>query len=171
LEISCNTGHLIKELVIHPRNVVDVDINNAAPKIANMPNLFCMDIGDMGFPDSFFDKIICLQTIEHVQKIKRASEGIARVLKPGGSVLLIYPFEIIRDIGAMRCSLATCSSKWHTLLNCPFISKTRRLHIYKLFPREISKLIAGKSLTLAGSNMILDPWPLYITILKQRKKE
>jgi len=171
LEIGCNTGHLIKELIIHSRNVVGIDINYADLKIANMPNLFCMDIADMGFPDSSFDKIICLQTIEHVQKIERAFEEMARVLKSGGSILLTYPFEIIRGIGAMRCALATCSSKWHALLNCSFISKARRLHIYKLSTRKISKLISGSRLTLNGSNTILDPWPSYLTILKNIKKK
>ena len=169
LEIGCNTGHLIKELIVHSHNVIGIDINHAALKIANIPNLFCMDIADMGFSDNSFDKIVCIHTIEHVHKIERAFEEMARVLKPGGSILLTYPFEIIRGMGSMRDTLRTCSSKWHALVTCSFISKARQLHIYKLSPRKISKIIEGSILMLTGSSMILDPWPSYLTILKKKE--
>lgn len=169
LEIGCNTGQLIQELTVYSQNVVGIDINHTALKIADMSNLFCMNITDMGFNDNTFDKIICLHTIEHVLRVKRAFEEIARVLKPDGSVLLTYPFEIIRGMGTIRHALAMCSSKIYELIICSFISKARKLHIHKLSPRKIRELIAESSLRSNGNSIILDPFPSYLTILKKRK--
>jgi len=169
LEIGCNTGQLVQELIVHSQLVVGIDINRTALKIANMTNLCCMDVIDMGFSDNSFDKIVCLQTIEHVRKIERAFGEMARVLKSGGSILLTYPFEIICGMGVMRHALATYSSKWHALVTCSFISKVRELHIHKLYPRKISKMARENGLYPKGSIMFMDPWPAYLTILEKRR--
>ena len=157
LEIGCNTGWLVRKLMDYSKNVVGIDVNNAGIKIANMRNLICMDAANIGFSDNSFDKIVCLHTIEHVQEINRSFEEMSRVLKPSGSILLIYPFEIIRGMCATGGALAMCSS----------LLKARELHINKLSPRKISKLIAGNGLCSKGSIMLMDPWPAYLTILEK----
>ena len=117
-----------------------------------------MDAIDTGFPDSFFDKIVCVHTIEHIQEISKAFEEMSRILKPTGLILLMYPFEIIRGINAIVDAL---------VMSGP-ISKARKMHIHKLYPRKIVKQIAGKSLVHVKSNFFFDPWPAYLTILKKK---
>ena len=159
LEIGCNTGWLVRKLMDYSKDVVGIDVNSAGIEIANMQNLMCMDAANMGFSDKSFDKIVCLHTIEHVQEINQMFEEMSRVLKPSGIILLIYPFEIIRGMCAIGGALAMCSS----------ILKARELHIHKLYPRKISKLVAGNGLRPKGSIMFMDPCPAYLTILEKRK--
>ncbi len=157
LEVGCNTGWLVRELMNYSENVVGIDVNSVAIKIANMRNLLCMDVADMGFSDNFFDKIVCLHTLEHVREIDKAFEEMSRVLKPSGVVLLIYPFEIIRGMCAIGGALAMCSS----------ILKARELHIHKLYPRKINELAVENGLCPKKSMLFMDPWPAYLTILEK----
>jgi len=171
LEIGCDTGWLVRKLMGYSESVVGIDINDAGLKIANMRNLLCMDIADMGFRDNSFDKIVCLHTIEHVQSINRALEEMSRILKPTGNILLIYPFEIIRGISAMGSAWALCpsiSKAGELHIHC--LSKARKLHIHKLYPSKITKLVEGNGLSPIGSVMFMDPWPSYLTILERREQ-
>lgn len=172
LEIGCDTGWLARKLMDYSKNVVGIDVNDAGLKIADMRNLLCMDAANMGFADNSFDKIVCLHTIEHVQEINRAFEEMSRVLKPSGSILLIYPFEIIRGICAMGSAWTVSSSISKAgELRIHSISEARKQHLNKLSPRKISKLIAGNGLCPKGSMMFMDPWPAYLTMLEKRRYE
>ena len=160
LEIGCNTGWLVRKLMDYSKNVVGIDVNIAGLRMANMRNLLCMNIANMGFPDDSFDKIVCLHTLEHVHEINQAFEEMSRVLKPSGSILLIYPFEIIRGMCAMR-------SAWTVYRS---IIKASELHVHRLYPRKISKLVEGNGLCPKGSIMFMDPVPAYLTILEKRNQ-
>ena len=170
LDIGCDTGWLVRKLMGYSKNIVGIDVNSAGLKIANTQNLLCMDVVNMGFSDSSFDKIVCLHTIEHVQEINKAFEEMARVLKPSGGILLIYPFEIIRGICAMGTAWTVSSSISKAgKLHIHSISKARKQHIHKLYPRKISKLVGENGLRPKGSIMFMDPWPACLTILEKRR--
>jgi len=160
LEIGCNTGWLTRELMNYSKNVVGIDVNSAGLEMANMPNLLCMDMADLGFRDNSFDKIVCLHTIEHVREINKAFEEMSRVLKPGGSIILVYPFEVVRGMCAIGGAVAMCSS----------ILKARQLHIRKFCPRKISRMIAGNGLHPRVNIMFADPWLSYLTVLRKKSK-
>jgi SAM-dependent methyltransferase len=49
------------------------------------------DLAALPFRDEVFDAVLCLSTIEHLRDEGPAMEGIGRVLRPGGEVLLTYP--------------------------------------------------------------------------------
>jgi len=160
LEIGCNSGWMLRKLMKCSKNVVGIDVNFAGLKMSNMPNVACMDITNMGFPDNSFHKIVCVHTIEHVEKIDRAFEEMSRVLKPMGSLVLLYPFEIIRGMCAIGGALAMYSS----------ISKARELHAHKLRPGKITRLLKGNCLYPKGSIMFPDPLPAYLTMLEKRRQ-
>jgi SAM-dependent methyltransferase len=159
LEIGCNSGWMLSKLMKYSRNVVGIDVNIAGLKMGKMQNVVGMDVADMAFPDNFFDKIFCIHTIEHVGRIDKAFEEMSRVLKPTGSLLLMYPFEIIRGMCAIGGALAMCSS----------ITKARELHAHKLRPGKIRKLLKGNCLYHKGSLMFPDPLPSYLSILEKRE--
>jgi ubiquinone/menaquinone biosynthesis C-methylase UbiE len=159
LEVGCNTGWLVRELRRYSDNVIGIDVNFAGLKIGNTQNLICMDATNMAFPNSSFDKIVCLHTIEHIPRVDMALDEMSRILKPEGSIVLVYPFEIIRGMFAVGGALAMCSS----------IAKARELHLHKLYPGKISKMIAGNGLRPKGSIMFLDPWPAFLTVLEKKE--
>ncbi|MES2708322.1 MAG: class I SAM-dependent methyltransferase [Verrucomicrobiota bacterium] len=50
-----------------------------------------MSASEMTFPDSFFDSIITIETLEHVPELQKAASEIARVLAAGGELLITVP--------------------------------------------------------------------------------
>lgn len=47
---------------------------------------------NLPFPDNHFDSVVCFDVFEHVFNIDEVLEEIARVLRPGGKILLSVPF-------------------------------------------------------------------------------
>lgn len=44
------------------------------------------------FPDNHFDSVVCFDVLEHVFNVDEVLKEIARVLRPGGKILLSVPF-------------------------------------------------------------------------------
>jgi SAM-dependent methyltransferase len=51
------------------------------------------DIHNLSFADGFFDRIICMDTLEHVADPLRAVAELFRVLEPGGQVIFSVPAQ------------------------------------------------------------------------------
>jgi SAM-dependent methyltransferase len=57
-------------------------------------DLVC-DITEIPVPDRSFDAVLCTEVLEHVPRPHEALEELARVLKPGGRLILTAPFACI----------------------------------------------------------------------------
>jgi SAM-dependent methyltransferase len=53
-----------------------------------------MDITDVPFKDEAFDLIVCVHVLEHVGDDRRAMREMARVLRPGGSAMILVPIVL-----------------------------------------------------------------------------
>jgi len=62
---------------IYPKNVVD----------------YICSVNCLPFEDNKFGCVICEHVLEHVEEPQRALDGIRRVLKPGGLLIMIVPFS------------------------------------------------------------------------------
>lgn len=67
-------------------NVVNTEI---WPAICT--DVLCVGEG-LPFADEVFDKVVCLAVLEHTLRPWEVAREICRVLKPGGEVLIDYPF-------------------------------------------------------------------------------
>lgn len=56
-----------------------------------------LDITDMPFDDAAFDAIICSHVLEHVADDRAAMSELARVLRPGGWLLVLVPLDPDRE--------------------------------------------------------------------------
>jgi SAM-dependent methyltransferase len=56
-----------------------------------------VDITDMPFPDGAFDAILCSHVLEHVEQDRAAMSELARVLSPGGWLLVLVPLDVHRE--------------------------------------------------------------------------
>jgi len=56
-----------------------------------------LDITGMPFEDSAFDAIICSHVLEHVPDDRAAMSELARVLRPGGWLLVLVPLDLHRE--------------------------------------------------------------------------
>ena len=74
-------------------------------------NFSVKDIQNIDFPNNYFDKIICFETIEHVPNPKKAVKELHRVLKPGGHMVLTTP-NYLNFYGAYRIFLRLTGRRW-----------------------------------------------------------
>jgi 2-polyprenyl-3-methyl-5-hydroxy-6-metoxy-1,4-benzoquinol methylase len=99
LDCGCGSGVVAAALARQAGKVVAVDSNPEAIAFAkgqfHLPNLELVEstVDEISFPPSTFDKIICLEVIEHLyeeQGLKLLSV-LCRLLKPGGSFFVTTP--------------------------------------------------------------------------------
>lgn len=93
---------LNREFREHPGKLfLDVGAGLRQRYFANVVNTeiwpaVCTDVlcvgEDLPFADEVFDKVLCLAVLEHTLRPWEVAREICRVLKPGGEVLIDYPF-------------------------------------------------------------------------------
>ena len=159
LEIGANTGKFTKEIGKYSPDIIGIDFNKNAIEIANRPNIILMNAEDLKFPDNSFDKIISIHVIEHIPNIEKAFSEISRVLKHDGQVFLIYPFELVRGFNAIPDAIRIHKN--------PLIA--RKLHLHKVTPKKIKKMIAGTDLKIEKSGFFFGLDPSFYTLLKKTK--
>jgi len=157
LEIGCGRGFLTKEIQFFSKDTTGIDVNPEAVFQGVAPNLKIMDATKLDFPSDCFDKIYSCHTIEHIPDLKGLFQEIERVLKPGGKVLLVYPWEIFRGMGAVGASLMIFKTPFHC----------RKIHLHKLSPQKIEKILENSQLRCLKSCFSLFLTPQYFTILEK----
>jgi ubiquinone/menaquinone biosynthesis C-methylase UbiE len=95
LDAGCGNGILAAALAPASGTVhaIDIAANALDPMLRAVPNLRfqAMNLEALSFPDETFDKIGCVETLEHLLAPERALTELHRVLKVGGSLVLTYP--------------------------------------------------------------------------------
>jgi SAM-dependent methyltransferase len=95
LEVGCGLGHLLGWLADRYQ-VFGADINEPALKEAKriVPEgqFLVLSAEDLSpFPDAFFQIVVAKHLVEHLPKPERAVSELARLLSPGGILLLATP--------------------------------------------------------------------------------
>ncbi len=149
LEVGCGAGHLVKRLAERGIDIVGIDINPNAAEIAGTDRVIEMAADSLDFPADEFDAIVSVHAIEHIPELEAAAAEMARVLKPGGSALYIYPAEPIMGLYAIPTSII--------LHGTPF--KAREVHCQKLWPAKLARMMTplGMSQTHSEFNLIRSP--------------
>lgn len=97
LDAGCGDGTYLRAIARSeriPRRVVGVDISErilATARLAAAPlqvELVRANIEALPFADGSFDLVLCAQTIEHVLDSALGAQELARVLAPGGTLVL-----------------------------------------------------------------------------------
>ena len=96
LDVGCGRGDVSLKIAKKAEKVYAIDIAKSGfEKIKkNSPkNLIFkkMNIENLGFKDETFDKLVCVETLEHVLHPEKAIGEMKRVLKKQGIIVLSYP--------------------------------------------------------------------------------
>ncbi|HEC34687.1 MAG TPA: class I SAM-dependent methyltransferase, partial [Chloroflexi bacterium] len=95
LDVGCGTGFNVEYLRTYGYSqVTGLDFSTEALKFCqarNLPHLVCGDGIHPPFRHASFDMIMALDLIEHLDDDTRALREFARLLRPGGSIIIFAP--------------------------------------------------------------------------------
>jgi SAM-dependent methyltransferase len=97
LDYGCGAGEIVGLLRSKGIDASGCDVyyhggdvsGRIAPDLA--PHIYRMDDGRIPFPDATFDAVCSNFVLEHVPDLAAVSREIARVLKPGGVIIHLFP--------------------------------------------------------------------------------
>jgi len=154
LDIGCGRGHLVAALQERGIDAYGVDLNPAAAEVAVAANVRTVPAERLSFGDAFFEAVVSFHAIEHIPAIEAAISEMARVVKVGGKVLLVYPAEPIRGLYAIPTSII--------LHRTPF--RARQVHVHKLRPRIVGRIAGTAGLTHLQTRFRAWPSPEWVSV-------
>ncbi|MBI4611251.1 MAG: methyltransferase domain-containing protein [Candidatus Rokubacteria bacterium] len=103
LDLGCGVGYGSRMLAQTARQVVGIEISAEAVTYASHayhgPRL-SFGVGDarqLPFPDGTFDLVVCFEMIEQIREQQQMLKEIARVLRPGGQLIISTPNKLIYE--------------------------------------------------------------------------
>jgi SAM-dependent methyltransferase len=99
LEVGCGGGHVLR--LFRESDLTGVDVSGVmlAKARHNLQGyrvtLLKGDVSEVGLPDAAFDRIICTEVLEHAVNPPAILSEIARLLRPGGRVVITFPHDRI----------------------------------------------------------------------------
>ena len=153
LEVGCGRGHLVQHLAAEGIDITGADANPEAVANAVSDQVACMPAEALTFDDDQFDVVMSFHMIEHVDDLDATLAEMARVLRPGGRLLLVYPAEPIRGLYAIPSSVI--------MTGHPFAA--RKIHCRSLRPKTLRPALTAQGLKETESNFSLLSSPQYET--------
>jgi SAM-dependent methyltransferase len=160
LEVGSGRGHLTCQLDQLGTIATGVDANPAVAKHALARDIRVMNVERLDFADAEFDQVVSVHAIEHFPNLAAGFAEMARVLRPGGRMLLVYPWEPIRGVGAVPDAI--------TIYRNPF--RARQMHLQKPRPRMVRKLADDVGLAHVHTEFKIF-WPQFTTLLHKAGEE
>lgn len=107
LEIGYGSGIFMPELANHTKELYGIDIHDKHVEIESVlkdygvsASLSRAEASHLPFPSDYFDCVVSVSALEFVDDLANAVQEIHRVLKKGGSFLLVMPgTSPILDLG------------------------------------------------------------------------
>ena len=157
LDVGCGRGFLLKEIQNIAPRTRGVDINPQAIAHTIARDVSVMDAQRLDFPCEHFDKVYSFHMIEHVPDLPAALSEMERVLRPGGTLLLVYPAEPIRGLFVIPSAMM--------LFGNPF--RALDLHLHRLTPARVRNFASQTSFWHVESELNLLLTPQFVTVLRK----
>ncbi len=92
LDVGCGTGEFLE--LLGP-NAIGLDISQTNIDYAKSKGLNAIqgNAESMPFENDLFNLIYCAETLEHVLRPDNVMDEIYRILKPGGTVIIVVPYN------------------------------------------------------------------------------
>jgi ubiquinone/menaquinone biosynthesis C-methylase UbiE len=155
LDVGCSRGFYVRALEAYAAAVIGVDSSEASIADAVGDKVEIGDATSLRFADETFDKVFSLHTIEHLTDPGALISEIGRVLKPGGTAVIVYPWELFRGMQAIGAAIR--------LYRNPLLAG--RIHLHRLTPNRLRGLVVGSSLVHRRSLLVPALGLQFMTIL------
>jgi phosphatidylethanolamine/phosphatidyl-N-methylethanolamine N-methyltransferase len=145
LEVGVGTGLSLPEYKPH-LSITGIDLapemlDKARERVTkegltNVAGLHVMDAGDLQFPDASFDTVVAMYVITVVPDPEKVMRELARVVKPGGEVMLVNHFsqdDGVRGWVERRMAPFADLVGWHSVFN---VSRVMVCDDLKLMDRQ-----------------------------------
>jgi SAM-dependent methyltransferase len=101
LDSGCGSGYISYEISKKVKSVLSVDISKKlinslnSVNIKNNMNFLCIDLNKLNktTTSQIFDKIICLDVLEHVETPENIFKNLSEILKTNGKICFTIPLE------------------------------------------------------------------------------
>ena len=163
LDVGCGEGTLVRLLEEEGSLVYGIDINGDAVRTSHHPRIAQASAVELPFADASFDLCVGSHVIEHMEFPSAFLSELARVVKSGGRIVLIYPWEPIQGMTLVPDVLF--SGQW------PRRSLLRRIHRHRVNPKRLRRFTRGTGLRHEQSRVFLGLPHLsfqYLTVLTKR---
>ncbi len=132
IDVGCGEGIILEKFLRRypQKKIIGVDIlmkNAMICKEHNLPALV-NDVYALCFKDNSIDHCLFTQTLEHLNEPEEALSEIKRVLKPGGSVIIVVPNDMFFKVARLA------TFKWK-------IAFYPAGHVKQWTPRAIKELL------------------------------
>lgn len=157
IEIGCGQGHLTRALADRGADVVGIDANPQAEDVAGTSLVRHMRAEKLEFEDASFDFVVSVHAIEHIPELETALGEMARVLRPGGKTVFVYPAEPIMGLYAIPSSII--------LHGTPF--RAREVHCHRLWPAKLRRMMEPLGMSQSSSEFSLFKTPQFSTVFEK----
>lgn len=157
LEVGCGRGFLLRELQALCPRATGIDVNPEAIRHSVARGARQMGLDPMAFGDASFDLLYSLHTLEHLADPTASLSEMARVLRRGGRLLLVYPAEPVRG-------LFSAPAAWRLFGN-PF--RGRELHLHRLTPARVRRFAEDTPLRHVRSEFTWLLTPQFLSLFER----
>jgi SAM-dependent methyltransferase len=164
LDLGCADGGYAAELLRQgAAEVVGVDaeeerIVQAAARKLPHTSFHVAQSEDLPFPDAYFDGVFMNEVFEHVTDEKATLREVARILVPGGRLVLISPNRWFPFEGhGMRAAFLTTGGPVPLLPWLPGSLASRWMTARNYWPRQLTNHVQEAGLTVESRGFI---WPV-----------
>jgi len=96
LDAGCGLGEVLadipEEYSVFGFDFAESNVEFTRRRLAGRAEVNQGSIYDIPFPNNSMDAVLCLEVLEHIEDDARAVREIARVLKPGGHLIVAVPY-------------------------------------------------------------------------------
>lgn len=92
IDIGCGKGRFLRVLEAEFPNAKLYGLDISEKMLGFCPEgakTVCGNILDIRYPNSYFDCVYCVETLEHALRAEIAIKELVRILKPGGKIIII----------------------------------------------------------------------------------